>query len=506
MGKPKVAEATTTCPAIHAAIRRGYFQQVRFLIDMGHGVNERDGEGRTALMLCSLVESADWGVGLARTLLESGAKVCHRDRRGLNALHYACVYRRPGIVALYLAGMDFDVLSADRRGNTALHYSVTVGDHVSTALLARAIRRYDLRLDKENARGLSPLALAWRCGNLLCARILVGFGSAAAAAGSAAAGVAETAADDDGSPRRDEVADAAAAAAAAAWRRTSAVTFEPIDDRPERKSWSAKSDSTAMPPSPRRRLGSSPPPLQTSSTTTTRATSGVERATSGARRSAGHHGRLSWRDAAVGVAGVGGGSDAAAAVDRELPLDVTGGSLIKNAHPADPRNDPEYVFGLNKVEYFENRGRLQQHHPLPPRRADASRAGDRERSPETASWRGEFQSVWSTYEQQCSPSFLHPAKPSPHAGGGGGRGGASDASGHALSAYSDGSSADYAYGRRGSRTSKPPSRATLGSAHDRKTNSRVNSRKGSVATLYGSASQSVSRVSLLTGTGSESGQ
>ena len=61
-------------PNINAAIEKGLFKQVRYLIEFGARVNQRDHHGRTPLMNAALVEDEEWGVGLARLLLEKGAR------------------------------------------------------------------------------------------------------------------------------------------------------------------------------------------------------------------------------------------------------------------------------------------------------------------------------------------------------------------------------------------------------------------------------------------------
>ena len=80
--------------SIVSAILKGYFQQVRFLVETGCDVNERDALRRTPLMTCALVGDESWSVGLARVLIEHGASGSIRDKHGLNAFHHACIYQR----------------------------------------------------------------------------------------------------------------------------------------------------------------------------------------------------------------------------------------------------------------------------------------------------------------------------------------------------------------------------------------------------------------------------
>jgi len=104
--------------------------QVQVLAELGANVNVRDSaaDGRTALMCCALVADERWGVGLARTLLERGARVGLRTHQlRLNALHFACMFGRAELVAMFLAALDYDLVAADALGNTALHYAAASG-------------------------------------------------------------------------------------------------------------------------------------------------------------------------------------------------------------------------------------------------------------------------------------------------------------------------------------------------------------------------------------------
>lgn len=44
-------------------IGRGYFQQVRFFVDLGINIDEQNDDKRTPLMLCALMEPTQWGTG-----------------------------------------------------------------------------------------------------------------------------------------------------------------------------------------------------------------------------------------------------------------------------------------------------------------------------------------------------------------------------------------------------------------------------------------------------------
>ncbi|XP_013421464.1 uncharacterized protein LOC106181577 [Lingula anatina] len=163
---------------INTAIKRGFFQQVRFLIELGSDVNGKDEDGLTPLILCAMIEEEEWGVGLSRLLLEKGASVGFRDKRGLNALHYACLYQRLELVRVFLCAIDYDLNQGDKFGNTALHYAVSVGNVDITRLLLRTLQKYGMTVDKPNRRGFTPLIQAWSTGRVTCAQILVDEGHA----------------------------------------------------------------------------------------------------------------------------------------------------------------------------------------------------------------------------------------------------------------------------------------------------------------------------------------
>ena len=109
------------------------------LVELGADVNARDraADGRTALMCCALVADERWGVGLARTLLERGARVGLRTHQlRLNALHVACMLGRGELVRSFVAALDYDLTATDALGNTALHYAAAAGRADIARLLA----------------------------------------------------------------------------------------------------------------------------------------------------------------------------------------------------------------------------------------------------------------------------------------------------------------------------------------------------------------------------------
>ena len=153
-------------------IKSGYFQQVRFLVDHGVDLDQRDVERRTALMMCAFIEPEAWGVGICRLLIENGATLYLRDKYGLNAFHYAVIYDRIELVRVYLKAIDFNLNESDKLGNTALHYAVRSGNPVVVRLIAQACLKYQITLDKANNDGFTPMQEARRLNKRKCARLL----------------------------------------------------------------------------------------------------------------------------------------------------------------------------------------------------------------------------------------------------------------------------------------------------------------------------------------------
>ncbi|XP_022100213.1 ankyrin repeat domain-containing protein 50-like [Acanthaster planci] len=160
-------------PELHVAIHRGQFHDARQLVSAGDDVNCRDANHRTPLILCALVEQEQWGVGIARMLLEMGALAGLVDKQGRNALIYACIYRRLELVEVLLSAVDFDLNHRDRFGNTALFYAASGGNADVVATVVKKFKHFGETLDKPNKFGMTPLLEACRLGHERVARTLV---------------------------------------------------------------------------------------------------------------------------------------------------------------------------------------------------------------------------------------------------------------------------------------------------------------------------------------------
>nr|XP_054764424.1 uncharacterized protein LOC129271092 [Lytechinus pictus] len=165
-------------PDLHAAIRNGQFQDIRYMVTTGEDVNIQDpAEHRTPLMLCATIEQEDWGVGIARLLLANGAMVGHSDRRGQNALMTACIYGREELVKVFLKAVDYDPNQRDRYSNTALFYAASKGNEAVVEALIESLLHFRLPLDKPNKWGMTPLLEACRQGHQRVAQMLEDHGA-----------------------------------------------------------------------------------------------------------------------------------------------------------------------------------------------------------------------------------------------------------------------------------------------------------------------------------------
>lgn len=153
-------------------IGRGYFQQVRFFVDLGINIDEQNDDKRTPLMLCALMEPTQWGTGIARLLIEKGAIIDTQDKYGLNALHLASIYNRLELAKVLLQAIDFDLVQTDKWGNTALHYAVRAGNSALVGLLKDTLHHYKLPLVTINKEGLTALDEGYRYSQSACVAVL----------------------------------------------------------------------------------------------------------------------------------------------------------------------------------------------------------------------------------------------------------------------------------------------------------------------------------------------
>lgn len=85
--------------------------------------------------------------------------------------------------------------------------------------------------------------------------------------------------------------------------------------------------------------------------------------------------------------------------ERERPK--TNPIAIQKARDNDLRNDPEYVFKISAVNYFQRKNPNATRPRTAPEKRDKSKPG----------WQDDILQLWSQYESQCSRSFRKPAIP-----------------------------------------------------------------------------------------------
>lgn len=127
---------------------------LRLVIAQAVDVNERDSDGRTALMHAVLNNCLE----IARLLLDSGAQVDAQDDLGNTALHYAAQEHNPDMASLLIEVGKASVDMEDNHGNTPLWRAVFNsqgrGDLISILLHSGA------KKDHRNKYGKTPISLA----------------------------------------------------------------------------------------------------------------------------------------------------------------------------------------------------------------------------------------------------------------------------------------------------------------------------------------------------------
>ncbi|XP_035699137.1 ankycorbin-like [Branchiostoma floridae] len=151
---------------LQEAILQGMFSQVREMVEEGGmPVSRRDQEGRTPLICCALCLRQDLGIGMAKMLLEHGARAGPVDRAGRNALSYACSSGSEGLVDVLLGAADFDLNRKDRQGRTALFHAASKGRTDIVRKLVGRLLRYDQPVNVRDMAGVSPLLEAAKNGH-----------------------------------------------------------------------------------------------------------------------------------------------------------------------------------------------------------------------------------------------------------------------------------------------------------------------------------------------------
>ena len=157
---------------LHRAVLAGRPTEVQYLLERRNcDPNIRDENLRTPLIACSLSARVDMAEASAVILLQKGAKISLSDRLGKNALSWACLKNKVGLIRIFLSDYPnrfrFDLRWGDRDGNTALHLAAREGNTAIVDLLLGAYDDNDFyaSVTDRNTRGETPLHLAAKRGN-----------------------------------------------------------------------------------------------------------------------------------------------------------------------------------------------------------------------------------------------------------------------------------------------------------------------------------------------------
>lgn len=166
--------------ALHQAVLDQRIHQIRLLVKKhGANVDSRDIEGRTPLMLASMIPAGEEEIlRIMRILIDEGAYISARDRQGRTALHYACILGRIRLVRRLLEHEAVHVDTPDEEGNTPLMYSAICGHPDVVESVTDTLVRFGMSCDSKNAKGYTALLLACRFGHCTSAKALLDKGLA----------------------------------------------------------------------------------------------------------------------------------------------------------------------------------------------------------------------------------------------------------------------------------------------------------------------------------------
>ncbi len=105
------------CSAISSALYNDKKNILKHLIERGADVNYRDKKGRTPLTVACTVPSLEE----IMILVESGANINDCDINGNNAINYACIFSYDADIIRYLVENGADINKKNKNGETAMH-------------------------------------------------------------------------------------------------------------------------------------------------------------------------------------------------------------------------------------------------------------------------------------------------------------------------------------------------------------------------------------------------
>jgi len=172
-GTNKARNCARVCrPAeIHDAAKEGRVNDVRELIESGVDVDQRDGEGWTALMWGSRVGDLE----VVKLLHGNGADLMAKNDKGSTSLHHASHWQSEPVVSALLSWLDEGegVNEQNSVGWTPLHWAAKAGSSSITKLLLDSGSSVNVR----HVLGASPLHEATNSGDVEVAQLLLDAGA-----------------------------------------------------------------------------------------------------------------------------------------------------------------------------------------------------------------------------------------------------------------------------------------------------------------------------------------
>uniref|UniRef100_A0A3Q2ZSD3 Uncharacterized protein n=1 Tax=Kryptolebias marmoratus TaxID=37003 RepID=A0A3Q2ZSD3_KRYMA len=150
----------------------------RFVLDALDGgiVDSRTDGARTPLISSTLLPDSQPRCKFTELLLQKGASVNQRDGNGRTALSHACEQGYLDAMKILVRnGADPEI--EDSWGNTALMYAAATGHSSVVEFLVRAFKKLGLQMDRQNRAGNSAADVAKFLGHSECVSALTNVSS-----------------------------------------------------------------------------------------------------------------------------------------------------------------------------------------------------------------------------------------------------------------------------------------------------------------------------------------
>ncbi|CAI4231972.1 unnamed protein product [Auanema sp. JU1783] len=159
------AKMTNGITPLHVAAMHCSVEAIDLLINLGAKIDMKDENGITPLMLASKDPES---TAAARILLDNGAEVNTRSRKGWTALHFAILNSSREMIGCLLEG-GADIAAGENKNRTPLHFAVLGQRDDSNVVIAKALCEFkpDLYMTFDSSR-LLPVHYAAAFGNSDC--------------------------------------------------------------------------------------------------------------------------------------------------------------------------------------------------------------------------------------------------------------------------------------------------------------------------------------------------